>query len=75
MNTNTYQALINWLHSRHYELRSKGNQLILVYSGKRVAIITPPDRYQVSAIDMTFDEWVEFNKCIRNIRHYLQSRK
>lgn len=71
MNTDTFQALQDWLHGRHYDIECRGQQLVLRRGTKEVARVTPPDRYQVAAVDMTFDEWVEFNKCLRNIRHYL----
>ena len=71
METNTYQELVAWLHGRHYGLIVDGHQLHLTRQGKVRAIVTPPDRYQVQDVDLTFNEWVEFNKCLRNIRHYL----
>lgn len=71
MNTETYQALIDWLHGRHYDLQRAGEKLILIRAGKQVAVVTPPDTYQVTTDAMNFNDWVEFNKCIRNIRHYL----
>lgn len=74
MNTDTFQSLQDWLHGRHYNISRDGNQLTLTRGGKTMAVVTPPDRYQVSAVDMNFDEWVEFNKCIRNIRHYLTTQ-
>ena len=57
-----------WLY-----IRTRDSQLILKYHGKERAVITPPDRYQVKDLDLDFNDWVEFNKCIRNIRHYLAS--
>lgn len=74
MNTDTFQSLQDWLHGRHYEIRKDNDQLILTRDGKTMVVVTPPDRYQVSAVEMTFNEWVEFNKCLRNIRHYLSAR-
>lgn len=74
MNTDTFQSLQDWLHGRHYKVREDNNQLILTRGGKTMAVVTPPDRYQVSAVEMTFNEWVEFNKCLRNIRHYLAAQ-
>lgn len=71
MNTGTYQSLLAWLHGRHYDLAKDGNKLILTRAGVKMAVVTPPDRYQVCAVEMNFNEWVEFNKCLRNIRHYL----
>lgn len=71
MKTNTYDELISWLHGRDYDLTTAGTQLRLSRSGKVMAVVTPPDRYQVQDVDLTFNEWVEFNKCLRNIRHYL----
>lgn len=71
METNTYQELVAWLHGRHYDLTVNGKQLQLSRQGQVMAIVTPPDRYQVQNVDLTFNEWVEFNKCLRNIRHYL----
>lgn len=73
MNTDNFQSLQEWLHGRHYDLTRDGDRLVLAYGGKIRAVVTPPDRYQVKAVDLTFDEWVEFNKCLRNIRHYLLS--
>lgn len=75
MNPETMEELQNWLHGRNYTLDQDDNQLILKYQGQERAVITPPDRYQVKNIDMNFNEWVEFNKCIRNIRHYLNAQQ
>lgn len=75
MNPETYQDLTAWLTGRKYQLSPAGNSYRLVHQGQTLAIITPPDRYQVMNVDMTFTEWVEFNKCIRNIRHYLLTRE
>lgn len=74
MNTETFQSLRDWLHGRHYEIEEDHGRLILSRDGKTMAVVTPPDRYQVSAVEMTFNEWVEFNKCLRNIRHYLVAK-
>lgn len=71
MNPDTLQSLQDWLRGRHYDVELDGQKLVLKRGTKEMAKVTPPDRYQVSAVDMTFDEWVEFNKCLRNIRHYL----
>ena len=75
MNPETYQALTAWLTGRKYQLLSDGDSYRLVRQGQTLAILTPPNRYQVINVDMTFAEWVEFNKCIRNIRHYLLTRE
>lgn len=75
MNTDSYQALQSWLAGRNYQLVEVENQYILKQNNQQLATITPPDRYQVKNVDMTFNEWVEFNKCIRNIRHYLMTAK
>lgn len=75
MNTDTYQALIDWLSGRHYQLSRENSHLILRRHGQQLAVITPPDRYQIENIEMNFNEWVGFNKCIRNIRHYIQAQK
>lgn len=74
MNPETYQALEAWLAGRKYRLSQDGSSYRLLRQGQTVAIITPPDRYRVMNVDMTFAEWVEFNKCIRNVRHYLLTR-
>lgn len=73
METNTYQALVDWLHGRHYDLTVTDHQLRLARHGQLMATVTPPDRYQVQNVDLDFNGWVEFNKCLRNIRHYLLS--
>ncbi|MRN06531.1 hypothetical protein EAI26_03850 [Lactobacillus sp. 0.1XD8-4] len=75
MNTDSFQKLTDWLKGRHYTLKQDGPNFVLSQQGHELAIITPPDKYQVKNIEMTFDEWVEFNKCIRNIRHYLIAQK
>lgn len=75
MNTTTLKALQNWLHGRGYTLEQVAAQLILKYHGQERAVITPPDRYQVKELDLNFNDWVELNKCIRNIRHYLASNE
>lgn len=74
MNPETMKALQDWLRGRDYTLEQAGASLILRYRGQERAVITPPDRYQVKNVDMNFNEWVEFNKCIRNIRHYLNAQ-
>lgn len=71
MDITSFQELRDWLAGRHYTLEKLKSHLILKYQGQELAIITPPDKYQVKDVEMTFNEWVEFNKCIRNIRHYL----
>lgn len=71
MNTDTYQSLVAWLNGRHYGLTRDGESLVLLRDGKKLAVVTPPDNYKVAAVEMSFNEWVEFNKCLRNIRHYL----
>lgn len=71
MNTGTYQSLLDWLHGRHYDLNRDEENLVLLRNGKKLAVVTPPDTYKVAAVEMNFNEWVEFNKCLRNIRHYL----
>lgn len=73
MNTSTLEALQNWLQGRNYTLDRDGAKMVLEFQGQVRAVITPPDRYQVSNLDLSFNEWVEFNKCIRNIRHYLEN--
>ncbi|MFC2684643.1 MAG: hypothetical protein ACFN06_03865 [Limosilactobacillus oris] len=75
MNPETYQELTAWLAGRKFQLSQEGDGYHLLHRGQTLAIITPPDRYQVMNVDMTFAEWVEFNKCIRNIRHYLLTRE
>lgn len=75
MNTETLEALQNWLRGRNYTLDQEDSKLVLKYQGQERAIITPPDRYHVKDIELSFNEWVEFNKCIRNIRHYLENNK
>lgn len=73
MNTETLQALTDWLHGRHYDLEVTADRLILKRGGHQLAVIIPPDTYQVSSLKMNFAKWVEFNKCLRNIRHYLMA--
>jgi PHD/YefM family antitoxin component YafN of YafNO toxin-antitoxin module len=75
MNTDSYQALQAWLRGRHYDIKRVDQQLVLLRDGRQVAVVTPPDHYQVAAVEMSFNEWVEFNKCIRNIRHYLAAEE
>lgn len=71
MEPNTYKELLNWLHGRHYELQATDGRLQLLRQGQVIAVVTPPDRYQVQNLDLSFNDWVEFNKCLRNVRHYL----
>lgn len=75
MNPETYQALSKWLAGRKYQLLQTGAAYQLVRHGQTLAVITPPDRYRVMNVDMTFAEWVEFNKCICNVRHCLLTRQ
>ncbi|EGS37298.1 hypothetical protein HMPREF9102_1514 [Limosilactobacillus oris F0423] len=75
MNPETYQELTAWLAGRRYKLQQDVDTYRLIKQDQTLAIITPPDRYQVMNVDMTFAEWVEFNKCLRNIRHYLLTRE